>query len=167
MWRKFIDDPIYRQGCELLIGGTEAQLIEYLRTRLSEPEYRIDRGTTGAAARTIFYVPDDGGKRRAYFVWFREWNGSPEDIGRLAHEATHHVHNVCRTVGVEDEEAYAYYIAWFVEQAVQHLTVYACDPRVKKRRKAAQRGSRKGSNEHADRTKVRAVRGAVPADSGS
>jgi hypothetical protein len=119
MWRRTIFDPVYRQGLELLVGGTLEDLERRIR-RLTGRPYEHKRPAPFAT--TIQWTATDG--HVGHWMWLHAWNGSPEHIADLVHESFHHVKNVMALVNCQDEEAQAYYQAFLVRRALELLKGY-------------------------------------------
>jgi hypothetical protein len=122
-----IADPIYFQGVEILVGGDVAELQTYVREHTGEVWDPVNGD--GAIAKTLTHYPavtlkTIGERKHAYYIWFREWYGTPEEYGRMAHECYHHVVNVMQVIRCDDEEAFAYYLAHVVSHVVTGLEAW-------------------------------------------
>lgn len=108
-----IEDPMYKQGFALFIGGNEEKLKAYILKK-----YDVDLIVGSAEGCHFNFTDKDGCSRR--FIWIDQMNWSPREQSVLAHEILHHVFSVMQDIGIkyikgESEEAFTHYFSRMME----------------------------------------------------
>lgn len=122
-----VQDTVYKRRIFLFVGSRVA-----FEKHLTETwGQKASKGLCKDACGQMwdFYVPSlvyEGVKARVYYLWCARFNGTPEDIGTLAHEAFHIATTILEDLGVdtgdkEGSESVAYYMESIFVQCLTHL----------------------------------------------
>lgn len=117
LWRRWIGEPVFRQGFTLVIGERDAF------DRMMKRRYGLakwDKALNGA------HITFTDPKTRQFdsYIWLPAWTGTPDELCTLAHEGVHYVAAVLKHAHCKDEEASAYYLSWFLREALARLRAY-------------------------------------------
>lgn len=100
-FNKTLEDDLYNIYFQLVIGD--------------DPELELDKGFA-----TICDLPNPGGWD-TYKLSIKDWKNEPWYYGLLAHELHHLASRVMRRAGVNDEEAFAYYMGFWYEKVLEEI----------------------------------------------
>ena len=116
--RFYIDDPIYGQGFDLIVGGGLDAFDQFIRRTCRDPQY-AHTGSDNPDGHTVVWLSPEG--QQGHFMYLREWRDTPDHYGLLVHEALHYVQHVMQITGILDHEAHAYFLSYVVRTVLRRF----------------------------------------------
>lgn len=122
-----VQDTVYKRRIFLFLG-TRNDFVKHLTETWGQ---KHAKGVLKDACGMMwnFYVPSteyEGVKTQIYYLWAVRFNGTPSDIGTIAHESFHIATTILEDLGVdttdkEGAESVAYYMETIFVQCLTHL----------------------------------------------
>lgn len=121
-----VKDTVFGRRIFLFVGTREAFVKHLTEAWAGQCKKKIPKDARGMMLWFFVKSKFAGVKTRVYYLWSVEFNGTPDDIGTLAHEAFHIATTVLEDLGVdtsdvEGSESVAYYMESIFVQCLTHL----------------------------------------------